>query len=328
MWSLPTRRRKGIPAEAERHAHRTGVAIAEDPCPSGNVRLSVVVTVGVVHRGVDLGRPASSTTLNLTFPTTRVFSDCDPGSVGVAFASAGMPFPPSSGQGHIYTSIQKCNKTCSNAPTVTCTGNENCPGAPASSPLDPASTVRLGLSTPRTLTRRANAVVTVPRPTSAGDCLFVGSSTIINGTESAAVTGFASVGGAGAASPVAQNVRAQRLAGSLQIRWNTQVEIGLAGFNVLAEGSKREARKVNDLLIAAAGNGGGKSYMVSIHAPSFGNSRTIIIESVLTDGTTLKSAPGEILTKGREAFMKKIYEKPAIIHTEKIEPDGELQQIE
>jgi hypothetical protein len=137
-----------------------------------------------------------------------------------------------------------------------------------------------------------NVVITAPKPTAPNSCLFVGATTNLNGSESAALTGFVAVGGPGAASPVAQAVRAEQAAGKIRVRWSTDSEIGLAGFNILTE-SKKGTIQVNDGLIAATGNGGRASYDESVPRAKFQNSRTVIIESVLNDGTKLRSTPAK-----------------------------------
>ncbi len=235
-----------------------------------------------------------TTTLNLTFPQPQVFSDCDPNSVGQAFGFCGDGFSPAAGQGNIYTSIQHCNSTCSNAPTTMCTSNADCPaGGSCLVPSRPGvNRANWTLNAVRP-DATGNAVITVPRPTSSGDCLYVGSTTMINGNESAGITGFAAVGGPGVASPVALDVRAEQAGGNVRIRWHTSIEVGLVGFNVLTDGGKQGLRKVNDALIVADGNGGGKPYEVSIARGKFQSSRTVIIESVLADQTTLRSAPAK-----------------------------------
>jgi len=266
-----------------------GDPTAPQPLPCGSA-------AGRPHVNSATNNADSTTTLDLTFPAAAINTDCDPNSVGQAFGFCGDSFVPSVQYGNIYTSIQRCNKTCSLTPTTTCTSNRECAGAGNECKVPTKPTIDRSIWTVNTVRPNAttgSAVITVPRPTSTGDCLFVGASTIVNGTESSAVTGFTSVGGPGAASPVALDVRAERAAANVKIRWRTTVEIGLAGFNILADGGKQGVRKVNDAMIAANGNGGGKGYEASIPRGKFQNSHTVIIESVLTDGTTLRSAPAQ-----------------------------------
>jgi hypothetical protein len=213
-----------------------------------------------------------TSTLNLSFPTAlKVYNECDPGSAGQAFGACADNFVPSATVGRVFTSIQRCGTK---------------PSSDRGSTLFPWT---LNAATPDATGR---AIVTAARPTTTGDCLFVGVSANINGFESQGITGFTSVGGPGAASPVAVGVRAEQATANVQIRWRTDVEIGLAGFNVLAEG-KKGIQKVSDAMIPAKGNGGGTTYETSIPRGKFQGSRTVIIESVLSDGTTLKSAPAK-----------------------------------
>jgi len=123
-------------------------------------------------------------------------------------------------------------------------------------------------------------------------CLYVGGSTVIAGNPSG-VSGFVEVGGPEAASPVALAVMAEQAAGNVRVRWHTDSELGLSGFNILTDGGKQGLRKVNDGLIPATGKGAGASYDQFVPRGKFQGSRTIIIESVMKDGTTLRSTPAK-----------------------------------
>ncbi len=64
----------------------------------------------------------------------------------------------------------------------------------------------------------------------------------------------------------------------------------LVGFNILTDTKAKGQFKVNDSLITPKGvGGGGAQYPEAIGRGKFQGGRTVIIESVLNDGTSLKS---------------------------------------
>lgn len=215
----------------------------------------------------------------------KVYTDCDANSVGQAFGSCTDSFVPTTQLARVFSSVQPCGTR----PDLRLASWTQRPEA-----LGPTGDMTMTL-----------AAVTQPPTCTAADqstclCTYIGSTAAIGGggvtpVEGSGLTGFISVsaGGAGAPSPVALGVRAALANGKVAIQWRTDVELGLVGFNVLADGGKKGLTKVNDSLIAARGNGGGTSYSVSIERGKFQNSRTVIIESVLSDQTSLKSAPAK-----------------------------------
>ena len=98
-------------------------------------------------------------------------------------------------------------------------------------------------------------------------------------------------GGPGAPSARALDVRAAASAGDVKIHFRTSAELQLAGFDILTEANaNRGLFKVNDSMIAPQGvGGGGATYDLAISRGKFRGGRTVIIESVLTDNTTLRS---------------------------------------
>ena len=105
------------------------------------------------------------------------------------------------------------------------------------------------------------------------------------------INGFVSSGGPTAASPVAEAVRATRKGNSVEVTFSTSSELGLAGFNVYAAGKARGGEiKLNAALIPATGvAGAGSSYANSFGIADFKGNRGVIVESVLTDGSTLRA---------------------------------------
>ena len=80
----------------------------------------------------------------------------------------------------------------------------------------------------------------------------------------------------------------------LAVSWRHPLieQLGKEGFNILAEGKKGSVQ-VNTEMIAATGNGGRGSYDKLIGRNKFQGNQTVIIESILTDGTKLRSAPAK-----------------------------------
>jgi len=97
-------------------------------------------------------------------------------------------------------------------------------------------------------------------------------------------------GGPNAPSARALDVRAVASGGDVKIHFRTAAELQLVGFNVLTETKGKGQFKINDSLIAPRGvGGGGATYDVLFTRGKFQGGRTVIIESVLSDGTSLKS---------------------------------------
>lgn len=220
-----------------------------------------------------------TTTLNLRFPTSpAVHSECDPGTFGLGSGVCldGFPAGTHGSIGRVFTSQQLCKDA---------TGADLAPRTDRNA---------AGLWTPQAAVPDAsgNVVITALRPTTQNFCLFVGATTNIAGNESSSISSFVAVGGPGAASPVAVRVRAEQAGGNIRISWSTDIEAGLAGFNILAEGKKGSVQ-VNSAMIAAKGNGGKASYTELVGRNKFQGNQTVIIESVLTDGTKLRSAPAK-----------------------------------
>jgi len=78
---------------------------------------------------------------------------------------------------------------------------------------------------------------------------------------------------------------------NIKIQFRTESELNLGGFNILTE-LKRGEIKVNTALIPPEGVGGaGHSYEVLIPHGNFRGGRTIIVESVLMSGGSVRSVP-------------------------------------
>jgi len=208
-----------------------------------------------------------------------VQSDCSPGTFarflldggycpeGITCDGDNIPNPP--GRGRLYSSTQPCTET-DTRPTqrAKATGWTN-------HPINPDGTAMVSLNTPPT-----------------GMCNFLGTTTLVGTAESDFITGFVSSSDTdpSAASPVAERVRASRKGNAVEVTFETSSELGLAGFNVYAAGKAKGEIKLNSGVISSKGVGGaGASYSVSFSMGEFKGNRSVIVESVMTDGTTLRA---------------------------------------
>jgi len=185
-----------------------------------------------------------------------LFTDCDPGSCGEVAGVCTDAFTNASITGSVYEKVAPCG-------------------------TDPGT--NRGSWTLRS-TNPANGTANIPVTRPATDmCLYVGCTSRLGAgqTESGAVTGYIQIAGALAPSARALDVRAAQAQGNVQVIWRTESEFELAGFNILAHGSKGTV-KVNDLLIAPKGNGSGYTEMVSMG--SLKGAKSISVEAVLTNG--------------------------------------------
>jgi len=132
-------------------------------------------------------------------------------------------------------------------------------------------------------------------------CRYIGTTVTVQGVESASVASLpiaVSGGGPLAPSPRAIEVRATLSGGIVTIQFRTESELNLAGFNLLTESKSRGEFKINTALMAAAGVGGaGHPYEVRIPHGDFRGGKTVIVESVLTSGGSVRSVP-TIIHKG------------------------------
>lgn len=149
--------------------------------------------------------------------------------------------------------------------------------------------------TPWTLDAAGKSVLSLPTP-AAGQCNYLGTTTVVGGQESPFITGYVVTSVPNAASPRAESVRATRKGSSVEVTFSTASELGLAGFNVLAYGrAKGNEIRLNQSLVASSGVGGaGASYDLLFATADFRGRRSVVIESVLTNGTTLRTEPVDL----------------------------------
>lgn len=137
----------------------------------------------------------------------------------------------------------------------------------------------------------ANGSGVVSLPTAAtGQCNYLGTTSVINGVDSNSIDGYVAIAPANAISPMAQSIGATKKGNSIEISFSTSSELGLAGFNAFTGSKGKGEIKLNATLIAPKGVGGaGASYTLSFPIGDFKGGHSITIESVLSDGTTLRA---------------------------------------
>lgn len=224
------------------------------------------------------GRPRvtglTPSAVNIHVDPPVVKSDCDADSVFVAGLGSACPdgFAPSAAVGHIWTSTQACS-TKPNVDRI------------------------VWQQSAITLDAGGNATIPYTKPDNTGKtcatdptclCFYVGSTIQSGGTEGQSIAGFIQVSGSLAASPTAENVRAVADSGKVKLFWSTSNEVGLAGFRLIG-GSKNKGQFEIGSLVAAKGTP--SSYTAEVRMGDLKGSRSIIIRSVLTDGSTVDAAP-------------------------------------
>ena len=219
------------------------------------------------------GRPHlngfTGTTADVTVTKPKIYSDCDPDSVGVALlggATCPDAFDVTAAAatiGGIYTSIQPCSQKPITARTALWTRSTVSPDA------------------------AGRAVVPYTKATNQGDCNFIGTTTTVGGVEGGSINGFIQIGNL-AAPPTAEGVRAAADSGKVRLSWTTSNEVGLAGFKLIAVSKSKGQSEIGSLIAA---KGTPSSYTAEARMADLKGARSIIIRSVLNDGTTVDAAP-------------------------------------
>lgn len=93
------------------------------------------------------------------------------------------------------------------------------------------------------------------------------------------------IGGAAANSDKVAIKKAELLAGKLRVDFGTENEATIVGFNVYGG-----ATKLNSGIISAKGLGN-NDYSFEVGRGALKNERSITVEAVKSDGTSVKSAP-------------------------------------
>jgi len=227
------------------------------------------------------GRPTllsfTTNSVNINVRAPKVYSDCDPDSVGVVVLGGTTCLDNFTGQavgiGGIFTSNQPCGTKpdifrgplwTRVAVTPDAAGNATVPYT------KPDNGTKLCATDPTCL------------------CAFVGTTTSVGGVEGGSINGFIQVAGVLAAPPTAEGVRAASDAGKVKLSWSTSNEVGLAGFRLIAVSKTKGQFEIGSLIAA---KGTPSSYTAEARMGDLKGSRSIIIRSVLTDGTTADAAP-------------------------------------
>lgn len=223
--------------------------------------------------GSENGRPHlngfTTNTVDVTVTKPKIYSDCDPGSVGIdlfggATCTDGFGAAAAAATiGGIYTSTQPCGlrpSTVRNAQWTRSTVNPDAAG---------------------------RAIVPYTKPNDTLNCAFIGTTTTVGGVEGGSINGFIQVGGL-AAPPTAEGVRAAADAGKVRLSWSTSNEVGLASFRVIAVSKSKGQSEIGS---AIAAQGRPSSYTAEVRMGDLKGARSIIIRSVLTDGSTVDAAP-------------------------------------
>lgn len=227
------------------------------------------------RNGRPIVRLVTATTVDIHVDPPFVQSDCDPDSVGVAgLGGSTCPdgFVGQGSIGHIFTSIQACgtkpivNRTAwtQTAVTLNALGDGSVPYT------KPDNTGKTCATDPTCL------------------CFYVGTTTTAGGVEGGSIGGFIQVAGTLAAPPTAENVRAATETGKVRLSWSTSNEVGLAGFRLIAVSRNKGQFEIGSLVAA---KGTPSSYTAEARMGDLRGSRSIIIRSVLTDGSTVDAAP-------------------------------------
>jgi hypothetical protein len=195
-----------------------------------------------------------------------VHTDCDAGTVGEALGTCTgtVGTQVTAGPGNLYSITGPCNTT----PDL----RRSTWGSPLAVTAGPGG----------------SKCVQVNRPADA-TCAFVGSSSLIGDgsvapAESGGLTGWLRIGGAAAASDKVAIKKAELAAGKLAVAFGTENESLIVGFNVYGGSTK-----LNSGLIAAKGTGS-NSYSFEVGRGALKNERSITVEAVKSDGTSVRSA--------------------------------------
>jgi hypothetical protein len=205
----------------------------------------------------------------------KLYSDCDPTSLAVAFGVLCPDTTPTVGPGaNLYiVSGQFGNKP-----------QDLRVGAAAAGP---------GLSAWAQQTTTAGPAgskcVTYPTPL-AGTCTWIGSTSVVGGSDTGAISGWVEVC-AGDPTAATDKVKINSAAfnqGKLNVGFSTENEALIVGFNVYAGSTK-----LNTGLIAAKGTGS-NAYSFEVGRGAVKSNKTVIVEAVKSDGTVVKTAPANV----------------------------------
>lgn len=216
------------------------------------------------------GLQANTVCVGQTAPP--VYTDCDPNSAGAQFyntCQGGTGTAVTVAPGNLFTRTGPCDVT----PDL-----RRASWTPAPSTPGPGGSKCVSVTVP--------PAVPVGQPI---QCAFVGSSSIFGDganapAESSALTGWLRISGNSAANDKVAIKKASLGQGTLSVAFGTENETTIVGFNVY--GGKT---KLNSALIAAKGTGN-NDYSFEIGRGALKNERSITVEAVKSDGTSVRSA--------------------------------------
>jgi len=192
-----------------------------------------------------------------------IHSDCDAGTGGTAFGNTcqgGTATTPSVAPWSLYTLSGPCGLT----PNLLRSGWQPLP------------------TTPGPNGSKCGVINTAPFNV----CSFIGGSSIIQGVETGALTGYLQMpcllAGCAAVDKV-QIKKAEVLQGRLRVDFSTENEATIVGFNVYAGGTK-----LNAGFIQANGTGS-NDYSFEVGRGALKSERSITVEAVKSDGATVRS---------------------------------------
>lgn len=205
-------------------------------------------------------------TADLQFNPVRVNCDCDPLSVGFSLTadSGGTSctdnFVCTGSAGTVYTRTGLCDS-------------------------DPGAAIGGWVSTAVTPNASGAATISVPLPTGAGQCLFIGAPSVVGGNASSGITGHIRAGGSLAASDRAIEVRAAAAQGKVTLSFRTESELEAVSFDIVAKG------RVVGSLPAKGGNGIGASYETSLKMGDFRGAKDFVVRTNLRNGGSNTTDP-------------------------------------
>jgi hypothetical protein len=220
-----------------------------------------------LEAGLDNARPKVVTqtvadgVLNaqLHFNPVRIACDCDPASVGFGIGVCQDSFVCTGSAGTVYTRTGLCDS-------------------------DPGAAVG-GWVSRTAADANGDATISVPLPTGAGECLFIGANSIVGGNPSSGITGFIQAAGSLAAADRAIDVRATQAQGKVTVSFRTESELGAVSFDIVAKG-----RVVASIPAKASGTGTGASYVLSPGIGEFRGAKALVVRTNGANGTILNTS--------------------------------------
>jgi hypothetical protein len=204
---------------------------------------------------------ASNVCVNVPIPT--VHSDCDAGAAGDGFschnpAEVNEQPRPAPQRGQLVTQTGPCgaNPALSGALWVPTTVQPDALGN-ACNVFNPA----------------------------AGQCAYIGVQGRFGGVPAGGVIGHVQVGGPSASTDRVKIDNASTAQGKVKVAFSTTNETSIVGFNVYSDGAK-----LNGTLIGSKGVGS-NAYSFEIGRGALKGGKTVLVESVMKDGTVAKTAP-------------------------------------